>query len=189
VSIQANDSASKTSSNNLNRQVGQYALAAAVAGVGLLALAQPAAGEVVVTKKTIPIPLAPRDMPHPLKISMANNGVDNFSLDLINLMDSGSDRNLTVRGQSGRDGVRGTYFFTETLLHCLVAPRSALPSPPIPSFQKDSSSREPSKPTMADSLAENGPGISKTTISGSRSRSMARPTTAGFASRLQRIQK
>lgn len=50
-------SASKASSNNLNRQIAQYSLAAAVAGVGMFALVQPAAGEVVLTKKAIHIPL------------------------------------------------------------------------------------------------------------------------------------
>ncbi len=56
VSIQRTDSAKKESSNKLNRHVGMYSLAAAVAGVSMLALAEPAQGEVVVTKKTIPIP-------------------------------------------------------------------------------------------------------------------------------------
>ena len=47
------NSGRKTASNNLNRQVGQYSLAAAVAGVSMLALAQPMQGEVVVTRKTL----------------------------------------------------------------------------------------------------------------------------------------
>jgi hypothetical protein len=101
----------KVFSNHLNRQVAHYSLAAAVAGVSLLALAQPAAGEVVNTKKTIPIPPAPLGT-HPVYVSMANNGINNFSFDLENLF-SGSgrtDRNLEVRGFSKRDGVQGTYF-------------------------------------------------------------------------------
>lgn len=56
MSTQRTDSAKKISLNNLNRHVGLYSLAAAVAGVSMLALAEPAQGEVVVTKKTIPIP-------------------------------------------------------------------------------------------------------------------------------------
>lgn len=56
MSTQLTDSAKKASSNILTRQVAQYSLAAAVAGVSMLALTQPAAGEVVVTKKTILIP-------------------------------------------------------------------------------------------------------------------------------------
>ena len=39
-----------------------HSLAAATAGVSLLALAQPAAGEVVVTRKTIQIPVTTSDM-------------------------------------------------------------------------------------------------------------------------------
>ena len=42
----------------LNRQTKLYAAAAAAAGVGILALAQPAQGEVIITKKTIPIPIS-----------------------------------------------------------------------------------------------------------------------------------
>jgi hypothetical protein len=55
MSTSSTNSARKASSNNLNRQLGLYSIAAAAAGVSMLALAQPAAGEVVVTKKTIPI--------------------------------------------------------------------------------------------------------------------------------------
>jgi hypothetical protein len=84
MSIQPTNSANKASSNHLNRQVAQYSIAAAVAGVSMLALTAPAAGEVVITRKTIPIPLTAIDMPHPVKISMANNGVDNFTFHLTN---------------------------------------------------------------------------------------------------------
>jgi hypothetical protein len=73
------ETAKKTDSNRLNRQAGMYSLAAAAAGVSLLALAQPAVSEVVVTRKTIPIPLAPYNQDTSPKISMANNGIDNFS--------------------------------------------------------------------------------------------------------------
>jgi hypothetical protein len=78
MSNQHVDSASKISSTNLNRQIAQYSIAAAVAGVSVLAMASPAAGEVVVTKKTIHIPLSTGGVIEPIKISMANNGVDNF---------------------------------------------------------------------------------------------------------------
>ena len=60
----------------------QYSIAAAVAGVSVLALAAPAAGEVVVTKKTIPVPLSTDGTLEPIKISIANNGIDNFQLTL-----------------------------------------------------------------------------------------------------------
>jgi hypothetical protein len=84
MSTHSAKSASKTSSNDLNRQIAHYSIAAAVAGVSMLALAEPAAAEVVVTRETIPIPLTPIDMRHPVKISMANNGVDNFTFHLTN---------------------------------------------------------------------------------------------------------
>jgi hypothetical protein len=84
MSTPSANSVSKTSANDLTRQIAQYSLTAAMAGVSALALAAPAAGEVVVTRKTIPIPLTPIDMPHPVKISMANNGVDNFTFHLTN---------------------------------------------------------------------------------------------------------
>ena len=72
----------KVFSNHLNRQIAQYSIAAAVAGVSVLAMASPAAGEVVITRKTIPIPLAPYNVQDSVKISMANNGIDNFSFGL-----------------------------------------------------------------------------------------------------------
>jgi len=78
MSTQPTASAKKTSSNHLSRQVAQYSIAAAVAGVSMLALAAPAAGEVVVTRKTIPVPLTTLDALEPVKVSMANNGIDDF---------------------------------------------------------------------------------------------------------------
>ena len=104
--------AKKMSSNNLNRQVGQYALAAAVAGVSVLALADPAAAEVVVTRKTIHIPIAPYLERNPTKVSMANNGVDNFSFVLASLSFDGGLRSFQGFGATPTDGViaGGTYF-------------------------------------------------------------------------------
>src|SRR5580658_1919325 len=82
MSARSTGSAKKAScNNNLNRQLGLYSLAAAAAGVSMLALVQPAVGEVVNTKKTIPIPLA-HDMPEPVKISLTNNGINDFSFNL-----------------------------------------------------------------------------------------------------------
>ena len=46
MSTQRHDSVSKLTSKGLNRQVAQYSLTAAVAGVSMLALAAPASGEV-----------------------------------------------------------------------------------------------------------------------------------------------
>jgi hypothetical protein len=102
VSTRPSNPAKKISWNNLNRRIAQYSLSAGVAGVSVLALTAPAAGEVVVTRRTIPIPLTPIDMPHPVIISMANNGVDNFTFHLTNsppnLGRSSSFRSLALVG-------------------------------------------------------------------------------------------
>jgi hypothetical protein len=71
--------------------------------VSVLALAQPAAGEVVVTKKTIHIPLATDNLRKPVKISMANNGIDDFSFQLYTFS---SFRLLIVDGVSTGDDLR-----------------------------------------------------------------------------------
>ncbi len=76
---QPTDSGKKSSSDNLNRQLALYSLAAAVAGVSLLSLSEPAAGEVIVTKKTIPIPISTDGIQKRVPISVANNGINNFS--------------------------------------------------------------------------------------------------------------
>lgn len=81
MSCRLSDSARKSSPNHLNRQIGAYAVAAAAAGVSTLALALPAAGEVVVTKKTIPIPVSL--IGHGVEISMTNNGVNDVRFSLL----------------------------------------------------------------------------------------------------------
>lgn len=93
MSNQPTDSVKKTSSNTFNRQVGLYSLAATVAGVSLMALSEPAAGEVVVTKKTIHIPLGTDGTPDYVRISMANNGVDNVTF---SFYQSGTYRHLNA---------------------------------------------------------------------------------------------
>ena len=93
-------------SNNFNRQIAQYSLVSAVAGVSMLALAQPAAGEVLVTKKTIPIPLTPVGVREPVKISMANNGNNDFSFELNSYtVNSFLERGLTLEGATPRNRV------------------------------------------------------------------------------------
>ena len=96
------DPVAKPTSKDFNRQVSLYSLAAAVAGVSILALAEPAVAEVVVTHKTIPIPLSPQGEPKPVEISLANNGIDNITF----ILNSGrSFRELNVHGVTGNDGV------------------------------------------------------------------------------------
>lgn len=86
--------AGRSSSDHLNRQLGLYSLAAAVAGVTVLALALPAESEVIVTKKTIPIPtsLGLTSIP----ISLTNNGINDFSFSLYSFVGYTSRRSLRM---------------------------------------------------------------------------------------------
>jgi hypothetical protein len=122
VSTHAADSVSNASSNNLNLHISQYSLAAAVAGVSMLALVQPAAGEVVVTKKTIPIPMSPFGMPETVEISMTNNGVNDFEFNLYN--DSIVDaRLLLVGGARQQNGVIASYPTTNLTTYASILAR------------------------------------------------------------------
>ena len=116
------------SARNLKRHVGWYSLAAAAAGVSLLALAQPAAGEVVVTKKTIAIPLSPIGMPDVVRLSMANNGADDFDFWLYN-DPTISDRGLLAYGGTSRPNavMAGGDFYAKEL--ALARGASIGPSP------------------------------------------------------------
>ena len=112
MSTRAKNHENEIISKGLNRQIGLYSVAAAVAGVSMLALAEPAGAEVVVTKKTIPIPMGTVTMPIAVKISMANNGVDNFVFGLTNSSNPlEPNRFLAVGGDSPTDGVLGKSFF------------------------------------------------------------------------------
>jgi hypothetical protein len=104
------DSSKNTSFGNLNRQVGIYSLAAAAAGVSLLALAQPGVAEVIVTQKTIPIPMSNYHMPNPVKISLTNNGVDQVGLSLF----SDTDPAAPYRGIGGGGAGVNSGFFGRT---------------------------------------------------------------------------
>ena len=133
MSTQPTDAANKASSNNFNRQVGQYSLAAAVAGVSMLALVQPAAGEVVITKKTIHIPLTD-GTPEPVKISMSNNGVNNFTFSLYQSL---TYRHLVINGASLRDELRvGTGPAFNVYLGALARGAEIGPSNPSSSFNE-----------------------------------------------------
>jgi len=128
MSTSSTDSVRKASSNNLNRQLGFYSIAAAAAGVSMLALAHPAAAEVVITKKTIPIPDSSSHIP--LMISMANNGIDNFDFFLdASAIEGGS---LTALGLSGRDDVLASCSF---YCKALALPRGAVIGPKTPPYK------------------------------------------------------
>jgi hypothetical protein len=70
-----------------------YCMAALAAGVGVLALANPAECEVVFTKKTIPIPLSTTSG-HFVPISLTNNGVTDFEFSLYSSSYKGSGYRL-----------------------------------------------------------------------------------------------
>lgn len=121
MSTHSEESASKISSNNLNRQIAQYSIAAAVAGVSVFALAAPAAGEVVVTKKTIPFPLGTRSHPELVGISLSNNGVNDISF-LFNSFSEKNGRDLFMSNANRNNGVlMGGHFD----LYAVALPRGA----------------------------------------------------------------
>lgn len=122
------DSADKTFMKQLNRQIGQYSLTAAVAGVSMLALAQPAAGEVVITKKTIPVPDSSNHVP--LMISIANNGTDNFDFFLDTTAIKGGS--FTAFGITDRDEVLASCSF---YCKALALPRGAVIGPKTPPYK------------------------------------------------------
>lgn len=111
--------------NDFDRQASLYSLAAAVAGVSVLALAQPAASEVVVTRKTIPIPMTPFGMPDPVAISLANNGINDFAFRLYNNNEL-SFRFLQMYGARYGDGL-----MVEDVYNTLALPRGAKIGPPF----------------------------------------------------------
>jgi hypothetical protein len=99
----------KLSLNHLNRQLGVYSLAAAAAGVSILAVATPAESEVVVTNKTIQIPLA--NLGHGgVDISFQNNGVNDLKLVLSSFSVFGNNGNsLKAVNASEGQGVLGQH--------------------------------------------------------------------------------
>lgn len=108
MSTQSTDSTKKPTSKRLNRQITLYSLAASAAGVSVLALAQPAQSEVVITKKTLPIP--PSTF---VGISFTNDGINDFSFFLSATFSSVSTMldgyNLSMRSLKNGKGVVGTH--------------------------------------------------------------------------------
>jgi hypothetical protein len=81
-----------------------YSLAAAAAGVGFLALAQPAQGEVIITKKTIPIPVcAPAYGDRcPVSLDLNHDGIADLVFSIgTNFGASGGFSYLSVKGVGG----------------------------------------------------------------------------------------
>jgi hypothetical protein len=112
-------------SKAMDRRLKAYSVAAMAAGVGALALAQPAEGEVVITRKEIPIPVSSYFFPppHPVFLSLNNNGVNDFSFSLYSFAYHSRDMDLAVRaleggGVEGKDkaGVNGFSNFYASML-------------------------------------------------------------------------
>src|ERR1700722_143549 len=68
----------------LDHHLTLYSAVATAAGVGMLALAQPAQGEVGITKKTIPIPVSSYFFPppKPVLVDLTHDGFNDFSSSL-----------------------------------------------------------------------------------------------------------
>ena len=88
-------------SKSLDNTLKLYSLTAITAGVSVLAMAQPAASEVIITKKTIPIPISEMGDGPTVKISLANNGVNDFSFSLYSFAYHDAVRDFEVRSLEG----------------------------------------------------------------------------------------
>ncbi len=87
----------KPASRTLDHQMKLYSAAALAAGVGMMALAQPAEGEVVVTKKTIPIPVSQYGgIQYLVPVSLNNNGINDFSFSLYSFAYHSAFRELRI---------------------------------------------------------------------------------------------
>lgn len=92
------------SPETIEHRANLYSLAAAAAGVGLLALAQPVEGEVIITNKTIPIPVcAPAyGDPCPVSLDLNNDGIADLEFSIgTNFGASGGFSYLSVKGLGG----------------------------------------------------------------------------------------
>jgi hypothetical protein len=108
------NAASKATTNYPNRQLGLYSLAAVAAGVSILALAPPAEAEVVVTQKTIPIPIENVGHGGGVAISFQNDGANDLRLILSSFSVFGAIGNsLKAVNASYGQGVVGRTSFTE----------------------------------------------------------------------------
>jgi hypothetical protein len=87
---------------NVDKQLKSYALAAAAAGVGLVALSNTASAQVIYTPTKITL------IDGTTPIDLDNDGVTDFTLtDAVKLKTSYSNRMLTVTGATGNEVVKG----------------------------------------------------------------------------------
>ena len=111
--------------NQFDHHLRLYSVAAIAAGVGALAMAQPAEGEVVITRKNIPIPVSSyfSPPPKPVYLSLNNNGVNDFSFSLYSFAYHSTNMDLAVRPLEGgavvgkeQAGVNGFSHFYASML-------------------------------------------------------------------------
>ena len=88
-------------SNILDRHLKVYSAAALAAGVSMLALAKPAQSEVVVTKRTIPIPVNPQNGSGPAAIDFNHDGIRDFSAAIYYSAYPQSDHSLDIFAPNG----------------------------------------------------------------------------------------
>jgi len=92
----------RPASRTLDQQIKLYSAAALAAGVGLMALAQPAESEVIVTKKSIPIPISQfGGTQYLVPVSLNNNGITDFSFSLYSFAYHSAFRDLTIYPREG----------------------------------------------------------------------------------------
>lgn len=92
-------------SNSLDRKLRVYSTAALAAGVSMLALAKPSQGEVVVTKKTIAIPVNPQNGSGPAAIDFNHDGIRDFSAAIYYSAYPQSDHSLDIFAPNGDAGI------------------------------------------------------------------------------------
>jgi len=92
-------SAKKSIDRNFNHRLNLYSTAAVAAGVSMLALAQPAIGEVIVTKKTIQIDDGP------VYVDLNKDGISDFEFSFATSRDPLFHAKLTAKALTGGEVV------------------------------------------------------------------------------------
>ncbi len=90
----------------LDRGLKSYSLAAAAASVGMLALTQPASGEIVINHINKAVPICARLDPCSLAIDLNNDGIDDVKFQLLSTQEpTHYARSLTAFGSNGAEVV------------------------------------------------------------------------------------
>jgi hypothetical protein len=146
-----------TVTDSLDSLVKQYSIAAAAAGVSVLAMATPAVGKVVITHANITIP----QCNCPVYLDLSNNGVNDFSfrLSYTNFSTGYYLRFLNVKELEG-GGVKGTPQNASCLLQgAKIGPSAQFASAPLmeSSFLRSNKSRGTYTRSLHGKWGENHP--------------------------------